>query len=304
MKITLKQLETFVWVADLGGFRRAAQRLNTTQPNISSRIAALEEALQTKLMERDAGAVRLTSNGKALLIKARKALSAVDDFVQSADARQLHEGSIRLGVTEMVAQTWLNDFLHAFRSSYPSVFLELSVDLAVNLESELNNRNLDLSFQSGPISHGHIKSLDLGEFPMVWVASAESPLMAQKKISLDQLEQQTIITHAKNTLAFRELTTHFDSQGKAPIHIVPSSNLTVSAQMVADGYGVGMLLAPLVIQHLNSGKVKQLSYAWKPNPLAFFARYEADRANSVIVSAAKMAQRISKKFESSFSASF
>ena len=45
LNFNLEQLETFVWVADLGGFRKAAARLNTTQPNISSRISALEIAL-------------------------------------------------------------------------------------------------------------------------------------------------------------------------------------------------------------------------------------------------------------------
>ena len=45
LNFNLKHLEAFVWVADLGSFRKAADRLNTTQPNISSRIAALETAL-------------------------------------------------------------------------------------------------------------------------------------------------------------------------------------------------------------------------------------------------------------------
>ena len=54
MNLTLKQLQAFVRVADLGSFRKAAERLNTTQPNISSRIAALEDTLDTKLLYRDA----------------------------------------------------------------------------------------------------------------------------------------------------------------------------------------------------------------------------------------------------------
>ena len=49
MNLNFKQLETFIWVADLGSFRGAAERLFTTQPNISSRIASLESALNTKL---------------------------------------------------------------------------------------------------------------------------------------------------------------------------------------------------------------------------------------------------------------
>ena len=66
MRFNLKQIEAFVWVADLQSFRRAAERLNTTQPNISARISSLEEALGTALMTRDAGSVRLTGKGQTL----------------------------------------------------------------------------------------------------------------------------------------------------------------------------------------------------------------------------------------------
>jgi len=55
MNINFKQIEAFVWVADLGSFRHAAERLNTTQPNISTRISNLEEMIGAKVMERDAG---------------------------------------------------------------------------------------------------------------------------------------------------------------------------------------------------------------------------------------------------------
>ena len=50
--LTLKPLETLIWVADLGSFRKAAAHLNTTQPNISTRIAGLEATLGTALMRR------------------------------------------------------------------------------------------------------------------------------------------------------------------------------------------------------------------------------------------------------------
>jgi len=71
MNINFKQIEAFVWVADLGSFRHAAERLNTTQPNISTRISNLEEMIGAKVMERDAGSVRLTAKGRELLEEAR-----------------------------------------------------------------------------------------------------------------------------------------------------------------------------------------------------------------------------------------
>ena len=76
--LNFKHIEAFVTVSDLGSFRRAADRLNTTQPNISSRIAQLEFHLGVTLMERDAGSVRLTQKGKSLLGPARSVLAAMD----------------------------------------------------------------------------------------------------------------------------------------------------------------------------------------------------------------------------------
>ena len=101
--MNIKHLEAFAAVADLGGFRKAAERLGTTQPNISTRIAALEDRLGVTLMERDAGSVRLTPKGVEMLHKAREVLRAFEDFVAAADDGSLFEGVIRLGVTEMMS---------------------------------------------------------------------------------------------------------------------------------------------------------------------------------------------------------
>ena len=59
----LKHIEAFVLVADLGSFRRAAERLYKTQPNIFNRIAQLEVQLGLVPMERDAGSVCLMRKG-------------------------------------------------------------------------------------------------------------------------------------------------------------------------------------------------------------------------------------------------
>ena len=71
VNLNFKQIEAFVMVADLGSFRQAAERLNTTQPNISTRISNLEEMIGAKVMQRDAGSVRLTAKGRELLEEAR-----------------------------------------------------------------------------------------------------------------------------------------------------------------------------------------------------------------------------------------
>ena len=71
--MNLKQLEAYLWVAKLGSFSKTADRLYTTQPAISSRITNLEEELRTKLFYREAGLVRLTPDGQALMPMAEDA---------------------------------------------------------------------------------------------------------------------------------------------------------------------------------------------------------------------------------------
>lgn len=296
MNLNLKQLETFIWVADLGSFKRAAERLNTTQPNISSRISSLEKALGVSLMERDAGSVRLSARGTALLDKARQVMQAVDDFTNTADSKGVYDNVVRLGVTEMIAHTWLNQFLKDFKRLFPNVRLELSVDLAANLERELIDRSLDIAFQSGPFTSRVSGNLALGEFPMVWVAPPNSPMAQKRTINPCDFHQQPVITHAKGTLAYQEIAEHFHTEPNLAVRLVPSSNLLVSAQMVVDGYGVGALLQPFVEPHIQRGELIELNYHWLPKKLAFFARFDQQRASTVIVEAAKLAQTISNDF--------
>ncbi len=301
MKLNLKQLETFILVADLGSFRLAAERLNTTQPNVSSRISSLEETLGVGLMARDAGSVRLTTQGAELLEKARRVMRSVDEFIETADSNGVHDNIVRVGVTEMVAHTWLNQFLKEFKELYPNVLLELSVDLATGLERELLDRTLDLTFQSGPFTQQVSGNFDLGTFPMVWVASPKLKVAKGEQINGSIFQQHPVITHAKNTIAYQEISRHFQDLRESRVRLIPSSNLLVSVQMVVDGYGIGALLEPLVERRIKDGSLNKLHYQWAPENLAFFARFDQSRASRVIVEAALLAQRISNDFLAQFS---
>ncbi|RVD71677.1 LysR family transcriptional regulator, partial [Mesorhizobium sp. M4A.F.Ca.ET.029.04.2.1] len=82
----IKQLETFVLVATFGSFRKAAERLNTTQPAVSTRIAGLEEALGAKLFERQSSTVRLTAEGQRLLPPAQRVLRVAERLQLTANS--------------------------------------------------------------------------------------------------------------------------------------------------------------------------------------------------------------------------
>lgn len=293
MNLTLKQLEAFVRVADLGSFRKAAERLNTTQPNISSRISALESTLRLKLMERDAGSVRLTSRGQELLQHARAVLNATETLVDASGNSDLFIGVLKLGVTEVIAHTWLREFLKELKSRFPDVVVELTVDLSANLKKELFSHSIDLTFQSGPFDRKTSGSCDLGSYPLIWVAAPALPLSSRKRFSRDDLAEHPILTPARDTEPHRQISAHF-AGGNA--RLVPSSHLAVSLHMTIDAMGVGVLPTAMVVSELASGELIQLGYDWTPDDLRFLARYDAERTPRFVAAAAELAAEIAAAY--------
>lgn len=293
MSVSLKQLEAFVAVAEQLSFRRAAERLNTTQPNISARIAALEARLDLSLMERDAGSVRLTPRGAALLPKARRALADVDDFIAAAEDDALFHGALRLGVTEMVAHVWLGAFLKAFGERFPNVSVEIDVDLSVNVSEALLSHSLDLALQNGPFGRDVGGMVPLGAYPMVWVASPE--LAGGDRLAGAEFAALPIIAHAKGSATYEQVVRHVAGHGGDAARIAASTNISACQRMAIDGLGATYLPRPMVEEDLAAGRLRLLDYEWAPDDLEFWARYHAESAPSYVAAAAEIAAEIAAK---------
>jgi len=285
-QITLKQLEAFVAVADLGSFRRAADKLHTTQPNISARIAGLEGLLQQRLMRRDAGSITLTPRGETLLTHARAVLSALDDMVAAAGNARLFDGTLRLGVTEMIVHSWLGPYLAALRDRFANVDIALRVDVSKTLSEALHAREIDLALQNGPFQRQASGMVALGRYAMAWVASPDLPL-PQRGLTLDDLARQPILTHAAGTLPHDQIKAHI-AQARG-IRLIPSTNITAALAMTQQRLGVACMPEIMVREEIASGRLIALDYPWRPDDLVFCARYEAETAPHYVAEAARLA---------------
>ncbi len=289
-RIDIKHLEAFIHVADQSSFRRAALTLNTTQPNISARIAALETRIDQKLMDRDAGSVRLTPAGALLLSKARGVIDALDDFMVTAGAQGLFEDTLRLGVTEMIAHSWLGVYLSALRDQFPGVTVDLTVDFSSTLSDALFDRSIDLALQNGPFDQQTSGSIDLGGYPHVWVASSALEI-GRQALTLKALTRHPVITHARRTLPFQQLEKHLAGERQA--RLIPSTSLSACLRMTVEGLGVACLPHVMVADDLERGRLVSLTYPWVPDDLSFMARFHAERAPYLLRRAAGLAEEIS-----------
>ncbi|MBT3142313.1 LysR family transcriptional regulator [Phaeobacter gallaeciensis] len=291
-RITFKQLEAFSFVVDTGTFRAAATALGTTQPNISSRISALEAALDVTLLYRDAGSVRLTTKGAELLERTRDILRAGEALLEVAGRQELIEERLRLGVTELVACTWLQPFLRLLRRDYPNLQVELEVDLSRRIEERLREGQLDLALQNGPFAYQATGERMLSGETYVWVSNQEIAKGLVGGNSVARFFERAVLTHARHTAAGRALHVLATERGYDLGKIVHSSALSACLLMVSEGMGTALLPMSLVKDELDKGRLKTLDADWIAPPLEFFARFNADRAPRFVEKASEIAASI------------
>ncbi len=291
-QITLKQLEAFAFVVDTGTFRSAASALGTTQPNISSRIASLEATLKVTLLYRDAGSVRLTERGRDLLVLTRDILRSGEALLEAAGRRELIEERLRLGVTELVACTWLQTFLRLVRRAYPNLRVELEVDLSRQIEERLREGQIDLALQNAPFVFSATGEQALAEEPYVWVANDDLAMELADGKSVARFFDKAVLTHARHTSAGRALHDLAAARDYDAGKIIHSSALSACLPMVSEGLGVALLPRSLVSTEVEKGRLRTLNADWTAPPLSFFARYNADRAPRFVEKACNIAASI------------
>ena len=289
---TLKQLEAFVWVADLGSFRKAASHLNTTQPNISARISGLEGTLGIVLMERDAGSVRLTTKGQEVLHAARRVLRQSEDLITIAERPDLMQDRLRLGVTELVASTWLHPYLRQLKEAYPGISVELTVDLSRNLDRAVDSHELDLAIQTAPFGSTATGIIELGQYPYVWVANPAIAVVLRGPQTVGDLTAHNVLTHARHTQSFLELSDHTDKAGISKARFVPSSSLSACLQMAVEGMGVALVPSAMCAKDIAAGRLIVLDVDWTALPLRVAARYHAEKVARFVSDAAQIALKI------------
>ena len=124
--MSVDEVETFLTILELGGFQKAAEKLNRSQPAISRRLGQLEARLGAPLLERAASGIALTDAGHAYLPHATAAIAALTDG--DAAVRALLEpdrGWVSVALVGTLADTRILTTLREFAARAPSVELRL-----------------------------------------------------------------------------------------------------------------------------------------------------------------------------------
>jgi DNA-binding transcriptional LysR family regulator len=196
--VELRQLATFVAVAEEGSFTRAADRLHVVQSAVSAGVRKLEDELEASLFDRSTHHVKLTDSGRALLPEARATLAAAQAARDAVDEAQGGlRGKVVLGTMQAQGMRAIDlaGLLSAFRAGHPGVEVAIRHSGgSTEMAREVVDGRLDLAFVALPGgAPPGLELIPLASEPIVLAVAAGHPLARRARVELASLHGQTLV---------------------------------------------------------------------------------------------------------------
>jgi DNA-binding transcriptional LysR family regulator len=189
-RMKLHDLHVLMAVVQAGSMNKAATLLNTGQSAISRSIAALEQTVGVRLVDRTARGVEPTKYGRALL---DGGAAVFDDLRQAVKNIEFladpTAGEVRIGCTPLLAASFVSTVIDRLSRRYPRMAFHLSTGYVEMLHRELSGRNVDLLIarRFGPIADERLSFQFLFDDSSVVAAGAQSPWVRRRRIEFSEL---------------------------------------------------------------------------------------------------------------------
>lgn len=195
----LRQLRSFVAVAEELSFTRAAGRLHLAQPALSVQVRKLEDELGVELFDRTRRAIRLTDAGALLLREARALLRGVEatvELVRRAGSGTV--GRLTVGFVPSASNTVLPPALRRFGTAHPGVTLHLREQAPDELVRALHEGRLDVALLYLPLDDPSLATAVVAREAFVVAIPADHALAARKRIDVRSLRDEAFILPARH----------------------------------------------------------------------------------------------------------
>ncbi|THH34358.1 LysR family transcriptional regulator [Aliishimia ponticola] len=271
--MNFQQLRTFRQVVEAQSFTKAAERLNSTQSTVSMRISELEQHLGVQLLDRSKRQIRPTLKGQELL-RYVKEMDRIENAIQeNVGNPDKLSGGIRLGVTELIAVTWLPTLIAELKRHYPKIALELEVGVSGNILEKIESRDFDLLIlpTSKDFSPGLIFE-KLYEVEFRYFAHPSLGL-SERTLSAKDLERCKVISPDRKSPVAMVQSRWFHQNKISPECISTSNSMEIGAILARSGFGAALLAYDHYKQEEKGGKLVALDIV-EPIPfIPFFAVY-------------------------------
>lgn len=251
-RISLRQLEAFVTVADQHSFSSAADRLGLTAQAVSQLVAELESTLGFRVFDRTTRRVSLSAAGRDYLPAAQTVLRYAQAAETAADdVRNRAAGLVRVGAPLVLASSALPAAIREHMKLRPKVVVRVRDVPVDRLVESVSAGDVDIAIGPDRASGADVLAQPLFESPWVLWCSPHHPLASRRRIRWAELHEQPLVAAGRDhelSVDQMRLTTP-EAQRVIPVDVVDniSTALGIAAQ------GLAATLAPAYVGVLADG---------------------------------------------------
>ena len=247
------QLNTFLEVARLNSFSKAAETCFRTQPAISSQIRALEEEVGAKLFDRSGGKVSLTQPGKAFQKYAEQQMEARKQMIAAlAEMEKVPRGELVVGANEGTCLHILPEVFAEFKKQYPGVAVSIRRSERTKVLESIIDNSVDFGVISIPVSDNRLTVVTIHRDELVLIAAAGHPLGRMKSATLAEAAKFPLLLPklGRTRDALEEL---FHARGMKPNISMELDSSELLKRFVAADVGVGFIARSNVVEDVKAG---------------------------------------------------
>lgn len=256
----LKNLNTFIQIAESGSFSKAADMLGYTQSTVSFQIKQLEDELGCRLFDRIGKKIQLTAGGVTLLEHALRVNNTVQDLSEAFHNDSVLTGQVTMFSSDSVCEQMMMRNYHEFYRCYPNINLIFQTGSTVDLLKVLDHNEADIIFTLD----SHIFAPEyviLKESPvtMHFVVDASHELTACKELTLDRLLSYSFILTEKNMSYRKILDTRLAECSLQVSPVLETGRTDIIIRSLIGGSSIGFLPDFVTEDEVRRGRLARLN---------------------------------------------
>lgn len=242
MNVTLRQLQAFRAVAELGSFREAAARLHLSQPALSAAIRKLEFVLDVRVFDRTTRRLALTAEGQELLRLASRLLEEFDAVSGNLrDYLARRRGRVVVAALPSLAALTLPRALARLKRLHPGIDVSIRDTLHDEIQDLVESGRADFGLTVAPSS-----GRDLAFEPMlvdrfVMLCRRDHPLAGRRSVSWQQMLRSPMISMSRTSSVRQHIEAACAQAGIDSVGGYDTAHLATVGALVREGLGVAAL---------------------------------------------------------------
>jgi DNA-binding transcriptional LysR family regulator len=258
----LRQIRSFLSIAETLHFGRTAKLIHLSQPALSLQIRALEEDVGVRLFERNRRKTTLTAAGVAFRDDAAAALSQLEQAIRSARlAASGKLGLLRIGFVSTAGTEIVPDIVRQFRKSNPDVEFSLRNILTAEQAQMLETGLLDVGFLRMPVGeHSALDVVTVHREPFVLVVPSSHKLAKRKSVRLREVAGEDFVMYERTYApGFHDLMFGIlRDAGITPKVTQTAAEIPMLVSLVASGMGITIMPASVVKHYVASVVAREI----------------------------------------------